>query len=91
MTPKPNEVWRTKSNRLALVVEGPSGETGFVWHNEEDNILVYCPLTDQLESKTSKKISSWGIVVENRIPEAATMKRYRDAENNTQPTPETMG
>jgi len=79
-TPKPNEIWRTKSGRLALVVEGPAGNMGFVWHDEEENILVYSPLPDQLDHKTNKSLSAWGTIIQNRIPEAAAINKYRSPE-----------
>lgn len=67
---KPNEIWMTKSGRKVLVVEGPNGEIGFVWFDEIDNKLTYCPLLNQLDKKLDDGIRDWAIGLETQINNA---------------------
>lgn len=84
MSPAPNEIWMTKSGRLALVVEGANGELGFVWHDTDDNVLVFCPSILQLDRKTSYSISMWGTIIQNKIPETTTLNSLKPTETSEQ-------
>jgi hypothetical protein len=67
MQPQVNEVWRTKSGRLAIIVEATNKidsdkkekqpELCMLWYDEIDETLTVSQIMDRLESKTDLKPS----------------------------------
>jgi len=66
-TPKPNEIWRTKSGRFVLVVEHQmtevEGKLGFIWFDEVDKNLNFSPLLDQLDEFYNLTTAEWGMMM----------------------------
>lgn len=70
MSPKANEIWRTKSGNEVLVVSDPTrppNGLGFIWFDEEDGTMSYCPLEDQLDVLVSGHLEDWAIKMEDAI------------------------
>lgn len=53
MEPQPNEVWRTKSGRVVLIVLVPEPwkQLGFIWFDELDRTFNCTQVLAQLETK----------------------------------------